>query len=154
MEGSSMSKFKLHRTLVTIDHINARKEGPEDDKELAVDLKLSTMLGADVLDFFEPALVDALFLGTAVRNPMMGPVTMKHELEHYRLEAMGSTHFGVRVKKFVMEPTDGLQVLLTFGVSFKPSGDEVARLAEYLQDGIEISLEPSDEELNLEGAKP
>ena len=148
-----MNKFALRNIQASVEHINARKEGPDDEKELAVDLKLSAVLDSDSLAFFEPALAEFLFMGKAVRNTLIGPVTFKHELEHYRFEAVGSVHHGARVKKFVIEPKDGGQVLLTFGVSFKPSGDEVARLAEFLQDVIDISLEPSDQELDLEAQK-
>ena len=43
-------------------------------------------------------------------------------------------------------------VELGFQISFKPFGTEVARLAEYLQEAVEVRLEPSSEELDLGGA--
>ncbi len=108
-----MSKFKF-RGYATIGHLNARKEGPDEDKELAVDLKLSTECDDSILDMLGDNLREFLFLPSgAVRNEMLGP--------------------------------------LTFSVSFKPSGDEVARMAEYLQDAIEINLEPANDELDLDG---
>lgn len=126
-------KFRLHAH-ATVTHINARKEGPDDDKVLAVGVKLQTLLDFDILDFFEPSLATFLYLqGGAVRNVLMGPITFTHELEHYRLDIAGGSHFGTKVKKFSIEPRDSYKVLLTFLVSFKPSGDEVAQIAEYLQ---------------------
>lgn len=143
-------KFRLHAH-ATVTHINARKEGPDDDKVLAVDVKLQTLLDFDILDFFEPSLATFLYLqGGAVRNVLMGPITFTHELEHYRLDIAGGSHFGTKVKKFSIEPRDSYKVLLTFLVSFKPSGDEVAQIAEYLQDDLLVILEPENEELDLD----
>jgi hypothetical protein len=135
-------------------HLNARKEGPDDVKELAVDVKMNTLTDASVADFFEPELAKFMFIdGGAVRNTMMGAMTFANELEHYRLEAMGSTFHGVKVKKFSLAPRDGRLIDFTLSVSFKPSGDEVARLAEYLQDEIDVTLTPSSEELDFGGDK-
>lgn len=146
-----MDKFKFSG-LASVLHLNARKEGPNDEKELALDVKMEAVTGAEVADFFEPTLSGFMFLeGGAVRNPLMGAVTFGNELEHYRLEAMGGVFQGVKVKKFSLEPKDGNQVRLTFSLSFKPSGTEVAKLAEYLQDAIEIDLQPANDELDLEG---
>ncbi len=129
-------------------HLNTRKEGPDDDKVLAADVKLRTTTSRDVLGFFEPAIAAALFLDSgAVRNPMMGPITFTHEMEHYRMETFGSTFSGCKLKKFAMEPKDTSQIVLTFQVSFQPSGDEVAQLAEYLQDEIELALIPESGDL-------
>lgn len=148
-----MSKFKF-KGYATILHLNARKEGPDEDKELAVDLKLTTECDDSILDMLGDNLREFLFLPSgAVRNEMLGPLTFKHEIEDYRLETMGSTHHGVKVKKITTEPKDSRKITLTFSVSFKPSGDEVARMAEYLQDAIEISLEPANDELDLDGKR-
>ncbi len=147
-----MSKFRFQGR-ASITHLNTRKEGPDDDKELAVDVKLQALCPMTVADYFEPELNYLLFMeGGAVRNVMMGPVSFSHELEGYRLDAVGGTFHGVKVKKFTLEPVDGSQIRLTFSISFKPSGDEVARMAEYLQDEIEIALNPSTEELGFEEA--
>lgn len=146
-----MDKF-MFSGAVSIIHLNTRKEGEEDNKVLAADVKLKAIVGNGILAFFEPMLLEALFLeGGAVRNVMMGPVQFLHKLEHYRLETFGSTFYGVSVGKFSLLPQDINQIELTFSVSFKPSGDEVARLAEYLQDMVEIRLEPENEELELDG---
>lgn len=146
-----MSKFRFHGR-ASIAHLNTRKEGPDDEKELAVDVKLQALCGVEVTGYFEQELAYFMFLeGGAVRNTMMGPINFSHELEGYRLDAVGGSFFGVKVKKFSLEPVDGNQIRLTFSISFKPSGDEVARMAEYLQDEIDIELNPSSEELDLGG---
>ncbi|MGT2505716.1 DNA translocase FtsK [Cupriavidus basilensis] len=100
--------------------------------------------------FFDELLASFVFLSNgAVRNKIMGPITYGHELESYRLDMVGSTFTGVRVKKFSLEPKDGFKVWVTFSVSFKPSGDEVARVAEFLLDEIELSLMSGDNELDF-----
>lgn len=147
-----MSKFRFQGK-ASIMHLNTRKEGPDDDKELAVDVKLQALCGINMCDYFEPELAYLLFLeGGAVRNVMMGPISFSHELEDYQMEAVGGTFRGVKVKKFTLEPVDGNQIRLTFSISFKPSGDEVARMAEYLQDEIDIDVNPVNEELFKDAA--
>lgn len=144
-------KFRFNGQAIIL-HLNTRKEGQEEDKELAVDVKMQALCGVEVCEYFEPELPGFLFLeGGAVRNVMMAPISFTHELEDYRIDAVGSTFHGVKVKKFTLEPVDGSQIRLTFSISFKPSGDEVARMAEYLQDEIDIEVNPSSEELDLGG---
>lgn len=138
------SQFKLHGS-VQITHLNTRKEGPDDEKTLAVDVKFKAICPRQVIIFFDEQLEFALYTDIgAVRNTMIGPIPFKHELENYMLETMGGKHYGVRLKKFQIEPADSNQVYLTFQASFNPSGDEVATMAEYLQDDIQISLTPEN----------
>ncbi|MCH8180214.1 MAG: hypothetical protein IIA02_10590 [Proteobacteria bacterium] len=87
----------------------------------------------------------------AKRNLQLGPLTFGHEHDGYSLQACGSTHQGVKVKKFHLEILDGGHINLTFSVSFEPSGTEVATLAEYLADEIEIVLQSANQELDFEG---
>lgn len=148
-----MNKFRFKGT-ASIKHLNTRKEGPDEEQKLCVDLKLNAMVdGAAVFHFLDDQLPHALWLpGTgAKRNLQLGPITFGHEHEGYRLICCGSTHHGVKVKKFNLEIMDGRRVSLTFSVSFEPSGTEVAALAEYLADDIDIQLEPGNEELDFAG---
>lgn len=140
----------------TVLHLNARKEGPDDDKVLAVDLKLHAVADAAMmLGFFEPLLGPVMHLPNgAVRSVFLGPVHFAHELENYAVTALGSTFTGAKVKKFALTPLDGGRLDMVFGVSFKPSGDEVARLAEYLADDIDVLIEPQDGEFDLDAPAP
>jgi hypothetical protein len=136
----------------TVGHLNARKEGPEDDKELACDLKLTTIVSASVLRYFDEGLELALYTPEGmVRNVMIGSIPFLHELEGYRMELNGMTQHGVKIKKFTVQAKDSNLLVLTFSVSFKPTGTEVATLAEFLQDQIDVQLEPGSEELDLGG---
>lgn len=144
-----MEKFQFMGA-ATILHLNTRKEGPEDNQELALDLKFKAVADHRVMRFFDELLANFMFLSNgAVRNKIMGPITYGHELESYRLDMVGSTFTGVRVKKFSLEAKDGFKVWVTFSVSFKPSGDEVARVAEFLLDEIDLSLMSGDNELDF-----
>lgn len=136
-----------------ITSLNTRKEGPDDEKELAVDVKFHLVAHAQVLGFFDQELAAALFTDAdAVRNEMIGPIPMLHELQDYRMDMLGNSHFGVKLKKFTIQPLDGARIALTFQASFKPSSTEIATIAEYLQDAIEISLTPANEELDFGGS--
>lgn len=133
-----------------IKHLNTRKEGPDDDKVLAVDLKVTTTSASSILDYFDEQLVDFLYTSAGdIRNPMIGEIPMLHALEDYQLRLCGCTHFSVKVRKFSIEPFIDRQVRLTLQISFRPSGGEIARIAEYLQDETHIELEPINGELAL-----
>lgn len=130
--------------------LNTRKEGPDDDKELAVDVKLRLVTTAQVLAFFDQELAPVFFTDAgAVRNAMIGPIPMLHELQDYRMDMLGNSHFGVKLKKFTLQPLDGARIVLIFQASLKPSSTEIATIAEYLQDEINIALEPTSEELDF-----
>lgn len=147
-----MNKFRFKGT-VSIKHLNTRKEGDDDAQKLCVDLKLNALTDKTVFHFFDDQLPFALWLpGTgAKRNLHLGPLEFCHEHEGYRLECCGSSHHGVKVKKFKLTILDGEHVDLTFSVSFEPSGTEVATLAEYLADDIDITLEAGNNELAFDG---
>ncbi len=143
----NIGKFKFAGP-AEILHINARKTGDKDDKVLAVDIKLRAKCPAAKMGFFEPELIGALWLDSgAARNIMLGPIPFLHELEHYSAEFLGHRIGGCTVKKFAIEAKDGREMLLTFQVSFEPSADEVAKLAEFLQEEITIALSPENGDL-------
>lgn len=147
-----MNKFRFKGT-ASIKHLNTRKEGEEEAQKLCVDLKLNARTDLTVFHFFDEQLPHALWLpGTmAKRNLQLGPLTFGHEHEGYSLECCGSTHQGVKVKKFHLEILDGGHINLTFSVSFEPSGTEVATLAEYLADDIDIVLQSANQEFDFDG---
>lgn len=139
-------------------HINARKEGKEDDKELAADIKMmADKVPAEILKTLGDGLEQLLFFDDnmkAVRNTMMEPIGFRYEIEGYRLAMLGRMHYGCKVKKITVTPQDGGTVCLSFSVSFKPSGNEFAQIAEYLAESVSIEVGPASEELDLgEGGK-
>jgi len=144
-----MNKFKFDG-LANIQHMNTRKQGPEDDKELAVDIKLTTRTAQNICSFFDEQLADFLFLSTgAVRNEFQEPISYKYELLNYTVTVGGMTFDGVTVKKISILPADGFLVDLTFQLSFKPLSNQVSLFAEYLQEMIPIKLQPMNAELEF-----
>lgn len=150
-----MNKF-FYKGKACIERINARKETDEEggDRELTVDLKLIIMTGANIVKCFEPALKDFLFVGGGiVRNHNLKPIAFSHKLKDYYLSILGSTHFGATVSKISIEPHDVHMVFLSINVNFNPSGDEIARIAEYLNEDVDIMLQPSNEQIDFDEAQ-
>ena len=145
-----MNKFR-YMGLADIVHLNTRKEGAEDDKELAVDIKFNAQIDSSICDFFDESLEGFLFLSDtgAVRNSMLGPLSYSYQLKNYRLKAIDKDFTSVNIKKISLSPRDGRKIDLTFQVSLHPSCPDVAGFANYLKESIEIILEPSNRELQL-----
>lgn len=124
-----------------IKHINTRKEGPEEDKVLALDIKLTAKIDARLLAYFDSELSGFLFLpdgAGAVRNTAIEPIKFKHKIENCDLEIAGLSFHGVKVSKFSIEPVDGRQAWLTWQNSFQPASNEVAVISEYLMDEVDV----------------
>lgn len=126
-----------------IKHLNIRKEGPEDDKALAIDIKFEGKTDAALCDFFDPQLRDFLFTdGVIARPQMMEPVGFINYLENCELELCGLHFYGAKLQKFKVRPIDGGLIELTFAASFKPSKNEVAIIAEFVAEEVEITCRP------------
>jgi hypothetical protein len=137
-----MNEF-LFDGLAEIKHLNIRKEGPEDDKALAVDVKFCGRTDAALCAFFDPQLRDFLFTDEVIARPMMvEPIGFTNEIENCDLHLLEKTFTGVKLRKFKIVPKDGGQIELTFTASFMPLRDEVAILAEYVTDEIHVNARP------------
>ena len=137
-----MSKFE-YKGKAEIKHLNVRKEGPDDEKALAVDVKIQCIAGAELLDFFHEGLRAALFTDIgAVKNYYLEDLKFSNKIRNCELTILGQHYAGVDVSKFVLSPKDTNKVTLTFSVSISPSGDEVAQLAEYVMDEVDIHVLP------------
>lgn len=131
-------------------HLNIRKEGPEDDKVLAVDLKLEVILEAVYLHDFDPMLATTLFTlrdgNWAVQFPQMGPIHWSGELQHMELRFGAIEISDAKVHRFEIEPHvsgAGKYITLRCSVSFKPrSGRTLALLAELVGESALLDLEP------------
>ncbi|MHB1023311.1 MAG: hypothetical protein ACYC0Z_12970 [Acidobacteriaceae bacterium] len=97
----------LDNAVASIKHLNIRKEGPEDDKVLAVDMKLEIIAAAaDILPYFDPALRHFLFNDETnqVRFRSMGAINWTGEMLNMEMEIYGLEFRNVRISKFVIEP--------------------------------------------------
>lgn len=154
--------LELENSVATLKHINARKEGQEDDKELAVDLKLVIDEQAVVvLPQFEPQLRGFLFDGDRLRFPQMDAIKIKGEHLNMEIELCGLEFIGATLSKFEIESyieprgidrdeySDIQRVRLTLSASFKPRGAEVATIAELLGEATEITIRAAQKELGV-----
>lgn len=147
-----MDKFK-YKGKAEIRHLNVRKEGPEDDKVLAIDIKFQCVTSADMLDFFHEGIKDVLFTDAgAVKNLMLKPLGFCNTIMNCDLNILGQRYGGIEVGKFQLEPKDSNQVTMQFSISLQPSGDEVAKISEFVMDEIDIAVEPQPE-LDFGGAQ-
>lgn len=142
-------QFKLSG-VATIKHLNVRKEGPEEEKILAVDVKLAfEKIDRSILAYFEPDGVLPGFLwrgdpaadALIVRNAFLSPLNYSHDISSASVKIDGGWFPGSDVKKFVISPRDGGQVDITCSVSIFPSSAAVADLAKNVQDGARVEIE-------------
>lgn len=131
--------------IVTVAHLNIRKEGPDDNKHLMVDMKIAAKAGADLLAEFDPTLRHLLFCDGAPRYPKMGPIKWSGEVNHMEMDIAGLMFLDVKVHKFQFAPfaiKSQEYVDLTCTVTFAPSGRDTAILAEQVGEDIALRLTP------------
>jgi hypothetical protein len=132
--------------LAQIKHLNVRKEGPEDEKILAVDVKL-LIKGVDraICDYFDDALAAFLWRhetsGLIVRNAFLEPVRFLNMISSASVTIELQQFVGCEVKKFDIQPRDGGIVDLTCSVSIYPSAGDVSDLAKRVQDEARVLIE-------------
>ncbi len=146
-------KFK-YQGMAEILHLSARKEGDDEDRTLATDVKflVKNIPLSDVLCFDEK-IGEFLFIeGLAVRNSNIAPLTLLNTLKNYSLVIGGGfRNTGVDVKKITLAPKDGGVFNVQLTASFQPVSGEIALIADSLKDEVSIDIAPIDGELNLEG---
>ncbi|MDP4076206.1 hypothetical protein [Acidovorax sp. A1169] len=137
--------FKLEGP-AAIRHLNVRKEGPEDEKVLAVDVKLSfSKVDRRLCTYFDDALEAFLWRGDTaaliVRNAFLAPVTYANQISSATVQIGLRTFHGCDVKKFSIEPADGGVITLGCSVSLYPDAGDVSDLAKLVQDEDRVSIE-------------
>lgn len=137
--------FKL-AGVASIRHLNVRKEGPEDEKILAVDVKLVfKQVDRRLCAYFDEALESFLWRGDTnaliVRNVFLAPVTYANEISSATVQIGTHLFLGCDVKKFGIEPADGGVITLTCSVSLYPAASDVSDLAKLVQDEDQVSIE-------------
>ena len=143
----------LDNAVASIKHLNIRKEGPEDDKVLAVDMKLEiTAAAGDILPYFDPTLRHFLFNDEAntVRFRSMGVIHWEGEMLNMELELHGLEFRNVKISKFMIEPKMKKEeqfIALTLSATFQPDGRDVALLAEQVQETGQIIIRPMNQQL-------
>jgi len=142
-------KFEIENAPVSIEHINLRKEGKDDAKDLAVDIKVYMRTDPGILACFDPTLRHFLFNEKdEARFPMMGAFGWSGEVVKAEAEIGEEKFYGVSVKKFEigtsLSLTGKAAVALTFTMSFKPSAREAALLAELIGEKAWLTIKKNE----------
>jgi hypothetical protein len=138
-----------------IHHFNIRKEGNEDEKQLAIDVKFQLDACSKILYFFDEQLEEFLYTDIgAVRNIFIAPIQIIGELSGYFLGIKYKgiellDIFGVTLKKFVLEVKDEKKVAVIFQASFFTTKNEISQISEFLKEEIQIEVEPENGELDF-----
>lgn len=144
-QATQRPPFKVNGA-ATIKHLNVRKEGPEDDKILAVDIKLE-IKGVDrrLCAYFDDALEAFLWRGDTdaliMRNGYLEPVKYANSITGATANIAGQTFYGCDLSKFAIDPRDGGVFTLVMSVTAYPNSEEVAQLAKGVQDETRIEIE-------------
>lgn len=147
METAEQSRppFKISG-VATIKHLNVRKEGPEDEKILVVDVKLEfSKVDRRLCAYFDDALEAFLWRGDTnaliVRNGFLSPVAYSNQITSATVKIGLHEYVGCDVRKFSIVPADGGVMTLACSVSLYPSSPDVADLAKLVQDDDQVSIE-------------
>lgn len=138
-------QFKVEG-VADIKHMNIRKEGPEDEKILAVDLKM-TIKNVDrrLLTYFDDALTAFLWReetsGMVVRNVFLNPVEYCNTITGATVTVDMTDFNGCDVKKFSIEPRDGGVFTLSLAISIYPNAADLQDLSKTVQDQARIRIE-------------
>lgn len=144
-QNTARPPFKV-AGIASIKHLNVRKEGPEDDKILAVDVKLEIKnVDRRLCGYFDDALEAFLWRGDTdaliARNLYLAPVAYGNEINSATVKIGGQTFIGCDVKKFTLMPRDGGVMTLTCSVAVYPSASDVSDLAKRVQDEDHVEIE-------------
>jgi hypothetical protein len=146
------------RENLTLNHINVRKEGPEDDKAVALDLKLSGTVSHEVIKMILTIdgedSIDARNLFwledevAAARILLISDIKLNRRYEGVDVSLSGLNLSGCSMKSFSFSPKDHGKAHLSFSVSCStPPSNAVAILSEVLQEELKVYAESSQPDL-------
>lgn len=132
--------------VASVKHLNVRKQGPDDEKILAVDVKLSfSKVDRRLCAFFDESLEAFLWRGDTdaliVRNFFLAPISYGNEVCDASVQIGTHQFAGCDVKKFSIVPADGGVITLSCSVTLFPGAREVSDLAKLVQDEDTVSIE-------------
>jgi hypothetical protein len=158
MNNPTPTRLAITHSVATISHINIRKEGADDKKELAADIKLLfPKLPGTVVECFDAGLAPLFWTedndgGLFVRSPLMEAIGFANEVHNADVSIADMRWPACKVKRFALSPVDGGYVNLTCSVSIMPSSTEVAKLAKLVQDGAFVTIEQPEDLFSEPGA--
>lgn len=126
----------------SLTHLNLRKEGDEEKRELAVDAKFKAKTDRAIFKHFDTELPAVLWTDAeAVRNTALGALKFSG-IATCDFAIYGMNFMGVEVKNYTLTPLDGHRVEITFSVSFNPSTADMKDLSACVADEVDIELSP------------
>lgn len=137
----------------TLEHINVRKQGNEDNSFMALDLKLAGECSNSCLPRIlgcEPNQVDVFWREDGDFNPLFSGLTEIKSWAEFEnceliLDVREQSFKGVKVKNIRFKPVSNLNVILTISVSIEDVGNsDMPLLANQLREtmGCEIIGQP------------
>ena len=140
--------LKLENQTATLKHLNFRKEKHGEEKVSSVDLKLSMLTGAAVLERFDPGLEKFLFSNAQIRFPLMKPVEWENEIEHCSISLAGIQIEDVKMRKFIIAPkldaAGNKQVELDFTLSYYPQKNNLLEIGEHVGDVVTLDIDSQE----------
>lgn len=142
----------------TIKHLNVRKEGPEDEKALAVDVKVEfEKLGREICYYFDDGLAQFLWNFESemlpVRNTQLAPIQYLYDIENAVVKIDRNVFLGCDVKKFAISARDGGMIDMTCSIALYPTSTDVADLAKLVQDGAFVTIDGPPDLFDVEAPK-
>ena len=135
-------------------HVNLRAEG-KDDKELAVDIKLQTIVHSDDLVELHPNLVGMLW--DADGNPrfatLIDSVRLKCQLKHHDVKVQTVLVRDAKLHKITVTPMVLSFAAIEFTATFYPGTQTVASLSMYLAEDVELDVRPLDDPYRSAGRR-
>lgn len=144
------------KAMMTLQHVNLRREGEESQAETAVDLKLR----GTVLEDVQTTLTGdrPLPLWDAGGSPTIPGLILDlpGEIKDLTLTMGGIQLIGCRARKFKIEPTDDRKINLTLQVSAHAESSQVGKLAEMLGEDMFTTLQRTSLDIveAIEGMRP
>ncbi len=126
-------------------HLNVRKVGSDDEKELVVDAKLILRaVSRELAAFFDEALAAFLWRqdaeGLYVRNPWLSTVRYGCIVRDVRVGVGALVFQNCDVRKFALDPIDGGLFHLTCVAELAPTSKQLGELGKIVQEEAHLSL--------------
>jgi hypothetical protein len=166
--------FSAENETFKLVNVNPRVELHGEDKVPTVDIKIEATMSNDVLSVFHPSLKSAIYKKAddaqgeliddpgylpALKFPNMTPFGLTDAYKGYSL----TVHYGIggdsdikmadcEVDHFKFAPKEGGSVTVTMRIIAHPKTDDIGKLCSLIQQEVELTLLPPEEQQELKEA--
>jgi hypothetical protein len=155
------SKSTLIDSYCSVKHLNMRKEGPDDVKVLAIDIKfieanctldfLARILGVDLIADVKASLWDA---EGNKRFIAMEPFSSWADIAQCSVRVGGLVLPGCNIHKFKVNPGENHSASMEFSASItNPPSNAAPILAEYIGEYVQVTVIKQQNELDFTAAE-